>query len=137
MTGRITIEQFVALGSTNHAKLYGLLPRKGSLEVGADADLALWNPERRTTVTAALLHDNAGYTPYEGRQLRGWPETVISRGRVIVEGGRMHAERGSGRYLKRGTPAPIAAMKQRHQAPGARPPMFKRLRGMATDAQDS
>ena len=107
MAGRITIEQFVALTATNHARMYGLAPQKGSIAIGADADLALWNPERETQVTASMLHDNVGYTPYEGRNLRGWPETVLSRGRVVVRDNVLNAERGSGRYIARGKPEPM------------------------------
>lgn len=107
MTGRITIEQFVALTSTNHARMYGLAPKKGSIAIGADADLALWNPARETTVTWSMLHDNVGYTPYEGRTLRGWPEVVLSRGRVVVKDNTLNAERGSGRYVPRGKPEPM------------------------------
>ena len=114
MTGRITIEQFVALTSTNHARMYGLAPKKGSIAIGADADLALWNPARETTITWSMLHDNVGYTPYEGRTLRGWPEVVLSRGRVVVKDNTLNAERGSGRYVARGKPEPMqrAAAKQ-------------------------
>jgi dihydropyrimidinase len=104
LAGRIDIHQFVALAAGNHASLYGLAPRKGTLAVGADADAALWNPERQVTVSTGMLHDNVGYTPYEGRTIRGWPEVVISRGRVIVENGQLHAERGSGHYVRRGAP---------------------------------
>ncbi len=98
-TGRLSLPEFVALGATNHAKLYGLYPRKGTIAVGADADLALWDPARRVRVTAAMLHDQVGYTPYEGRELTGWPVTVLSRGRVVVEDGRLHAERGTGQFV--------------------------------------
>lgn len=104
LAGRMDIHQFVALSATNHARLYGLAPRKGDIAIGADADIALWNPERRVQVSAGMLHDNAGYTPYEGRAVQGWPEIVISRGRVVVEDGKLHAERGSGMYLRRGAP---------------------------------
>jgi dihydropyrimidinase len=97
--GRLDLNAFVALTATNHAKLYGLHPRKGTIAVGSDADLAVWDPERETTVTAGILHDNVGYTPYEGRRLRGWPVTVISRGRVVVEEGKLAAPRGSGAFL--------------------------------------
>jgi len=97
--GRLDLNAFVALTSTNHAKLYGLYPRKGTIAVGSDADIAVWDPERETTVTAAALHDNVGYTPYEGRKLRGWPVTVLSRGRMVVEDGKLVAERGSGAFL--------------------------------------
>lgn len=102
--GRMDIHQFVALAASNHAKLYGLAPRKGAIAVGADADIALWNPERRVKVSADMLHDNAGYTPYEDRIVNGWPEVVVSRGRVVVENGKLHAARGSGQYLRRGAP---------------------------------
>lgn len=104
LKGRIDIHQFVALTATNHAKLYGLAPRKGAIALGADADIAVWNEKRETTISAAMLHDNAGYTPYEGRTIRGWPEVVVSRGRLVIADGMLHAERGSGAYLSRGVP---------------------------------
>ncbi len=97
--GRLDLNAFVALTATNHAKLYGLYPKKGTIAVGSDADIAIWDPERDTTITAGMLHDNVGYTPYEGRRLRGWPVTVISRGRVVVEDGTLAAQRGSGAFL--------------------------------------
>jgi dihydropyrimidinase len=99
--GRIDIQQFVALTSTNVAKIYGLLPRKGTIAVGSDADIAIWDPDLEVTVTWDLLHDNVGYTPYEGRKLRGWPVTVLSRGRVAVEDSELKVERGSGQFLSR------------------------------------
>ena len=97
--GRLDLNAFVALTATNHAKLYGLYPRKGTIAVGSDADIAIWDPERETEVTAGMLHDNVGYTPYEGRRLRGWPVTVLSRGRIVVEDRKLGAERGSGQFL--------------------------------------
>ena len=105
-TGRIDVNRFVALTATNAAKLYGLYPRKGSLGVGADADIAIWNPEREVKISTGMLHDNAGYTPYEGRTVRGWPETVLSRGRVVVSEGALQVERGSGDFLPCAPPAP-------------------------------
>ena len=96
--GRLDLNAFVALTSTNHAKLYGLYPRKGTIAVGSDADLVVWDPERETTVTAGILHDNVGYTPYEGRKLKGWPVTVLSRGRIVVDDGKLLAARGSGAF---------------------------------------
>jgi len=68
-------------------------------------DQTCWNPDRETVITTEALHDNVGYTPYEGRTITGWPEVVISRGRVVVTDGRLDAERGSGRYLRRASPA--------------------------------
>jgi dihydropyrimidinase len=103
--GRIDLNQFVALTATNHAKLYGLHPRKGTIAVGSDADLAIWDAERVVTVSAAMLHDNVGYTPYEGRQIIGWPVTVISRGRIVVADDDLHVERGSGEFLPCASPA--------------------------------
>ncbi len=97
--GRIDLNRFVALTSTNAAKIYGLYPRKGTIAVGSDADIAIWDPEHEVTVTADSIHDNVGYTPYEGRTIRGWPTTVINRGRIVVEGGALHVERGSGAFL--------------------------------------
>ncbi|HJM49170.1 MAG TPA: dihydropyrimidinase [Alphaproteobacteria bacterium] len=96
--GRIDLNRFVALAATNAARLYGLYPKKGTIAVGSDADIAIWDPEREVEIGSAMLHDNVGYTPYEGRRVRGWPETVIRRGQVIVEDGELGAERGSGEF---------------------------------------
>ena len=96
--GRLDLNAFVALTATNHAKLYGLYPKKGTIAVGSDADIAIWDPERETTITAGMLHDNVGYTPYEGRRLRGWPMIVLSRGRIVIEDGNLIASRGSGAF---------------------------------------
>ena len=123
--GRIGINAFVALTATNHARMYGLYPRKGTLAVGSDADVAIWNPGAKVTVTWSRLHDNVGYTPYEGRMLTGWPETVINRGRIVVANGQLHAARGSGEFVVRGAPEPVA------QKPAPTPAMrvFKSLVG--------
>jgi dihydropyrimidinase len=108
LKGRISIEQFVALTASNHASIYGFSDRKGSIAEGLDADLAIWDPERVTEVRAVDLHDLVGYTPYEGMSLRGWPETVLSRGRIVVHDGELRAERGSGQFVQRGTPKPVS-----------------------------
>ncbi|TXM95653.1 dihydropyrimidinase [Methylobacterium sp. WL122] len=99
--GRITLNQFAALTATNHAKLYGLYPRKGSIGPGFDADLTLWDPNRRETIRQAALHHGADYTPWEGFQVTGWPVMTIARGRVIAEDGRVLSEPGQGRVLDR------------------------------------
>jgi dihydropyrimidinase len=99
--GRIDVNRFVALTATNAAKIYGLYPQKGTIAVGADADIAIWDPDKKVTVTYDILHDNVGYTPYEGQQLTGWPELVLSRGRIAVEDGALNLARGSGRFLAR------------------------------------
>jgi dihydropyrimidinase len=100
--GRLGPEKFVELTATAPAKIYNLHPRKGSIAIGADADIAIWDPNRRVTISADAMHDRAGYTPYAGRTVRGWPVTVLSRGRVIVENGTLSALPGSGRFLPRG-----------------------------------
>ena len=96
--GRISINQFVALTATNPAKLYGLYPRKGTITIGSDADLVIWNPARSATITNVMLHHNVDYTPYEGMVLQGYPEMTISRGEVIWKQGFV-AERGRGQFL--------------------------------------
>src|SRR5438874_6903655 len=103
---RITLEEFVNLTSTRHAQTYGLYPRKGTIAVGSDADIAIWDPERKVTVETT--HDRTGYTPYKGRVLTGWPVTVLSRGEVIVADGKLAAERGRGQFPER---APSPALK--------------------------
>ena len=107
MTGRMSIERFVALTATNHAQTYGLYPRKGTIAVGSDADISIWDPERETTIRAINLHDRTGYTPYEGKILKGWPTTIISRGDVIIESGKLSAKLGRGLFLPCGTPQPV------------------------------
>ena len=99
--GRLGLEKFVELTATAPAKIYNLHPRKGSIAIGADADIAIWDPAREVMLSDAMMHDLAGYTPYAGRKLRGWPVTVLSRGRVVVADGRRTAEPGSGRFLAR------------------------------------
>ncbi|WP_077122115.1 dihydropyrimidinase [Agrobacterium rosae] len=101
MKGRIDINQFVAVTSTNHAKLYGLYPRKGTIAVGADADIALWDPNKRVTITNDMLHHGADYTPYEGLDIRGWPVRLLLRGKTIVEDGHFAGPSPHGNYLPR------------------------------------
>ena len=103
-SGRIDIHQFVALASTNAARLYGLYPRKGTIAIGSDADLAIWDTGKTVTITYDMLHDRAGYTPYEGRTIAGWPETVISRGRIVVDKDELHVDTGSGEFLHCASP---------------------------------
>lgn len=98
--GRISLTRFVALTSTNPAKLYGLYPRKGTIAVGADADITIWDPKREVVIRNDMLHHNVDYTPYEGRQVTGWPETVISRGEVVVDAGALQGAYGRGTFLE-------------------------------------
>lgn len=102
--GRITLQQFVALTATNPARIYGLYPRKGSIAVGADADIAIWDPERKVTISNERLHHAVDYTPYEGMRVTGWPMVVLSRGEVICREGEFHGHTGRGEFLECGTP---------------------------------
>jgi dihydropyrimidinase len=99
--GRLGLEKFVSLSATEPAKIYGLHPRKGEIVIGADADIAIWDPKRKVTIGAALMHDLTGYSPYEGRVVTGWPVTVLSRGRVVVDDATLRVAPGSGRFLAR------------------------------------
>lgn len=99
--GRLGLAKFVDLTATAPAKIYNLHPRKGSIAIGADADLVVWDPNRKVTLTSDLLHDLTGYTPYHGRVITGWPETTLRRGEIIVRGGRLAAKPGSGAFLPR------------------------------------
>ncbi len=99
--GRMSLERFVELTATAPAKIYNLHPKKGSIAIGADADIVVWNPDVSVTLTDALMHDRTGYTPYAGRTVQGWPVIVLRRGEVIVENGRLQAQPGSGRFLPR------------------------------------
>jgi dihydropyrimidinase len=115
--GRITLNEFVALSSTNHAKMYGLHPKKGTIAVGADADIAIWDPERKVTIRQEILHHGSDYTPYEGFEVTGWPVTTIVRGATIVRDGALVGSRSAGQHIARerspyaapaGAPAPLA-----------------------------
>ena len=110
--GRISVNEFVALTSTNHAKIYGLYPEKGSIGVGFDADLVLWDPNRRETIRQEIMHHGSDYTPYEGIAVTGWPVVTILRGKVVMEDGKIVGAKEDGRFLKRGL-SPYAS-------PGAR-----------------
>jgi dihydropyrimidinase len=99
--GRLGLAKFVELTATAPAKLYNLHPRKGSIAIGSDADLIVWHPKRQVTLTDATFHDRTGYTPFVGRTVKGWPETVLRRGEIIVRDGEILAKAGSGKFLPR------------------------------------
>lgn len=106
MEGRIDITRFVELTATNPARIYGLYPRKGTIAVGADADIALWDAEREVTISNARLHHGVDYTPYEGIRVKGWPVTTLSRGQVVWRDGEFLGRPGQGRFLPCARPAP-------------------------------
>jgi dihydropyrimidinase len=107
--GRISLNRFVELTATNHAKIYGLYPRKGSIGVGFDADITLWDPHRRETIRQENLHHGSDYTPWEGFEVTGWPVMTIARGEVVARDGVIVGKKGAGRILERDISAYAAA----------------------------
>ena len=101
-TGNITANQFVAYTSTNPAKIFGLYPRKGALIPGADADIVIWDPEKHVKYGVAHSHQRTDYNLYEGWELKGYPEKVFLRGKLIVDGEQWLGRSGDGQFLKRG-----------------------------------
>lgn len=101
--GRIGLNRFVELTSTAAAKMFGLFPKKGTIAVGSDADIVIFDPNREHTISAATHHMRVDYSAYEGWTVRGVTETVLSRGRVVVENGEFEGKAGGGSFLKRGT----------------------------------
>jgi len=106
-TGRLTRQRFVEVTSTNAAKLFGMFPRKGTVAVGSDADLAIWDPQRSRTVDGSTGFSRAGYSLHDGWTTQGWPVTTISRGQVVYDADRPRGQQitappGSGRLLHRG-----------------------------------
>lgn len=100
--GRIDLQTFVALSATNPARLFGLHPRKGTIAIGADADIAIWDPERKVRIRNADLHHQVDYTVYEDVEVTGWPEITLSRGEVVCWNGEIVGKPGFGRFLARG-----------------------------------
>lgn len=103
LAGRMTANRFVELTSTGPAKAYGLHPRKGTVAVGADADLVIWD-ERDFVLKNEMLHHEVDYTPYEGMRLKAWPGLTLSRGEVVWDGRDFHPQSGRGELLARGAP---------------------------------
>ncbi|HWF87070.1 MAG TPA: dihydropyrimidinase [Vicinamibacterales bacterium] len=99
--GRISLNRFVELTSTSPAKIFGLFPRKGTIAPGSDADIVVFDPDRVITLAAKTLHMNVDYNPYEGRQVTGATDTVLSRGRLVIADGKFVGRAGSGSFLKR------------------------------------
>jgi dihydropyrimidinase len=106
LKGRIDVHAFVALTAANPARLYGLYPRKGTIAIGADADLVLWE-ERETEIRNESLHHAVDYTPYQGMRVAAWPALTLSRGVPVWRDGRFTGRAGHGRFLRCGRPAPF------------------------------
>ena len=101
-TGRLSLDRFVEVTAASAARIFGLYPRKGALAVGSDADIALWDPGYRRTVDGARMESRAGYSVYDGWQVRGWPRLVLRRGQLVLADGEVTARPGDGRWLPRG-----------------------------------
>ena len=104
--GRLSIDRFVEVTSANAARIFGLYPRKGAIAVGSDADIALWDPGYQRTVDGARMQSRAGYSVYDGWQVRGWPRFVLRRGQLVLADGEITARPGEGKWLRRGAGGP-------------------------------
>jgi dihydropyrimidinase len=100
-TGKISLNRFVELTATAPAKIFGLFPRKGTIAPGSDADIVVFDPDKKHTLTAKSLHMKVDYNPYEGREVTGQADVVLCRGKVIIEGGKFIGKAGAGSFLKR------------------------------------
>jgi dihydropyrimidinase len=118
-TGKLTMNEFVRVTSTNAAQIFNMYPRKGSISVGADADLVIWDPEASKTISAKTHHQNVDYNIFEGMTVRGTASHTISQGKVVFKDGELSVERGAGRYIERPPFAPYfdAIAKVRDQNP--------------------
>jgi dihydropyrimidinase len=101
--GKITKERWVEITSTAPAKLFGMYPQKGAIAVGADADLVIYDPNRKHTISAKTHHMDVDYSCYEGRSVQGGSDLVLSRGSVVVRDGEFTGKKGAGRFVKRAT----------------------------------
>ncbi len=99
--GRISLNKMVEVASTNPAKVFGMHPRKGSLTIGADADIVIFDTEKEVVVDHKNMETNCDWNPYQGMQLRGYPHLTMVRGRVVGKEGRCVGDKGYGRYIKR------------------------------------
>jgi dihydropyrimidinase len=100
---RISLNRFVELTSTAAAKMFGLFPKKGTIAIGSDADIVIFDPEKEQTISARSHHMNVDYSAYEGKKIKGVVATVLSRGKVVIENGEYRGKPGDGRFLRRGT----------------------------------
>ena len=101
--GRISRERWVEIVSTAPAKLFGMYPRKGAIAVGSDADIVIYDPARKHTISAETHHMDVDYSCYEGREVQGMSQIVMSRGSVVVRDGEFTGRKGAGRFIKRST----------------------------------
>jgi len=124
-TGRLTPSEFVAVTSANTAKIFNIYPRKGTIQIGADADIVVWDPEASKTISAKTHHQNIDFNIFEGMQVKGLPSHTISQGRLAYIKGEIRAEKGDGNYIKRPAFQPAFSALEK-QARANRPKPVKR-----------
>jgi dihydropyrimidinase len=107
-TGRLTLSEFVAVTSSNIAKILNIYPRKGAIAVGSDADIVIWDPEAKKTITADRQQSVIDYNVFEGFEVTGLPRTVLSRGEIVYDEGAVKAEDGRGRFVERPPNPPVS-----------------------------
>jgi dihydropyrimidinase len=105
-TGRLTMNEFVRITSTNAAQIFNIYPRKGSISVGADADIVVWDPEGTRTISAKTHHQKVDFNVFEGMTVKGIPSHTVTQGKVAWANGKLDAIRGAGRHIDRPTFAP-------------------------------
>ena len=101
--GRLSLNRFVEVSATKPAQLFGLYPQKGTIAVGSDADITVFDPEKPVTIRQSDMHSNQDWELHEGFEVTDWPAMTISRGDIIVENGKVNAEPGRGKLVKRRT----------------------------------
>jgi dihydropyrimidinase len=106
-SGRITLSRLVQVTSTNAAKLFGLYPRKGTVAVGSDADLVVFDPDLTLTIEGSMLKSNCDYSPFDGWQVTGWPDATLRRGEVVFRDREIVGQPGSGTIVPRGATMPL------------------------------
>jgi len=124
-TGKLSMNEFVKVTSTNAAQIFNVYPQKGSVAVGADADVVVWDPEATKTISSKTDHQNVDYNIFEGMEITGGPSHTISQGNVVYANGELNVERGAGRYINRPPFAPFYDALQK-QAQLAEPVAVKR-----------
>jgi len=106
-SGRISLGRFVEVTSTNASKLFGLYPRKGTIAVGSDADLVIFDPDLTLTIEHSMLKSNSDYSAFDGWKVTGWPIMTLRRGEIVYRDGEIIGQPGSGKILSRGPTAPL------------------------------
>jgi dihydropyrimidinase len=106
-TGRLTPEEFVAMTSTNSAKILNCYPRKGAIRVGSDADIVVWDPAKEKTISASTQQSAIDYNVFEGQKVKGLPRFTLTRGKVAVHDGEIRTEEGHGKFVKRAPNTPV------------------------------